>query len=303
LGKHDAIEVQAVNMLSKVITLLFSFFLIATPVYAESSFQYSKPIQTNDLAGYKSVILDKEVYAHSRQLQLQDLRIFDKLDHEVPYFLISILDASTTKEKESFIHSEETPYATTQDGNDTVITIEVNRLNGFLLKLNTDDLFERTYVLYGMNGETKWYLSEGTLVNQPLDPSLTIQKDIKWTSTNPFDTLRLVIHNRDNKPLNLKSISFSYYLDKLVFQDLGNTQYRLAYGNDTLSTTQYNMLNYKSSVGNEPLTQATLGAEVSTPPQAQLPEKAMKYKLLFYSTISALALFVVIGIGFSLRRK
>ncbi|MDR3539739.1 MAG: DUF3999 family protein [Desulfosporosinus sp.] len=178
-------------MLHKTRTILFIFFLFifslfTAPAYAGSSLQYWKPIQTDNLAGYKSVVLDKEVYAHSRQLQLQDLRIFNGMDQEVPYFLESIHDASTTKEQESFMQSEEVPYASNQDVNDTVITIAVNRLNGFRLELNTDDRLERTYVLYGMSGETKWYLSEGTLVNQTVDPSLPMPKEIQWENTNPI---------------------------------------------------------------------------------------------------------------------
>ena len=177
-----------------------------------------------------------------------------------------------------------------------MITIDVNRLNGFRIELNTDDLFDLNYVLYGMNGETKWYLSEGTLVNQPLDPSLTIQKDIKWEATNPFANLKLVIHNRDNKPINLKSIRFSYYLDKLIFMDLGNTHYRLAYGNDATSSPHYDIIADKTSIRRATLTQATLGAEVSTPPQGQLPIAPVRHELLFNIAISALVILLMTAI-------
>ncbi|WP_459929261.1 hypothetical protein [Desulfosporosinus burensis] len=68
------------------------------------------------------------------------------------YFLDSIRDAATSKEKESFIQSEEAPFVITQVRNDTVITIEVNHLFAFRLDLNTNDMFERNYALYGLNG-------------------------------------------------------------------------------------------------------------------------------------------------------
>ena len=289
-------------MMHKIImAILFSIFLLVAPVYAENGFLYSKPIQTDNSPGYKSVVLDKEVYAHSNQLQ--DLRIFDETDEEVPYFLDSIRDAATSKEKEGFIQSEEAPFVTTQVRNDSVITIEVNRLFAFRLELNTDDMFERNYALYGLNGDTKRYLLEGRLANLPLDPALPIKKDIVWADTNPVDQLQLVIHNRDNKPINLKSVRISYYLNKLVLKDLGNTHYRLAYGNNSINSPHYDIMDYKTTVKNETLTQATLGAEVSTPLKTQLPESPTNHKLLFNLTISALALLLMIGLGLSLRKK
>lgn len=290
-------------MTFKIATMLLCFFLLATPTYAGSGFRYSKPIQTNNLAGFKFVVLDKDVYAHSNQLQLQDVRIFDETEQEVPFFLDSIRNARTTKEKESYIKSEETPYSTTQDGNDTVITIVVNHLNGFRLELYTEDTFERNYVLYGMSGQAKWYLSEGTLVNHPLKPSLPIKNYINWTSANPFDDLQLVIHNRDDQPINLKSVWFSYYLDRLVFKDLGNIHYHLAYGNTATSSARYDSMAYKTIVRREPLTQATLGAEVSTPPQPQPPENKKNHKKLFTIAIAALALLLMTVIVLSLRKK
>jgi len=284
-----------------IITFLVSIFWLVTPVYAGNGFQYSKPILTDNLPGYKSVVLDKEVYAHSNQLQ--DLRVFDEMDEEVPYFLDSIRDATTSKEKEGFIQSEEASFVTTQVRDDTIITIEVNYLSVFRLELNTDDLFERNYALYGLNGETKRYLLEGRLENLPLDSSLPISDDIVWVDTNPVDQLQLVIHNRDNKPINLKSVRISYYFNKLVFKDLGNTHYRLAYGNNSINSPHYDIMDYKTTVKKETLTQATLGAEVSTPPKTQLPESPTNHKLLFNLTISALALLLMIGIGLCLRKK
>ena len=59
-----------------------------TPVYAGSSFQYSRLIKTDNLIGYKSVVLDMAVYAHSNRLN--DLRVINDMNEEVPYILASI---------------------------------------------------------------------------------------------------------------------------------------------------------------------------------------------------------------------
>lgn len=287
----------------KIIIILFSVLVLATPVYAGSSFQYSRLIQPDNLIGYKSVVLDKEVYAHSNQLN--DLRVINDKDEEIPYFLYSIRDASTEKEKENFILSEEAPYITTQDGKDSIITIEVNHLNAFYLELNTDDMFERNYGLFGISGTTKRYLSDGTLINLPLDSSVPIQKNITWMDTNPVDQLKLIIYNRDEKPINLKSVTIKYALNKLVFKDSGNSHYWLTYGNDTLRSPVYDVQNYKAAIKKEIITQSTLGAEVSTPPKAEPPKTPANHKLFFYITISTLVLLLIIGIRLrsSLRKK
>ena len=279
----------------KIITILFIFLLLlVTPVYAGSSFKYSRLIQADNSIGYKSVVLDKAVYAHSDHLN--DLRVINDKDEEVPYFLASVLDASTVKEKESFILSEEAQFISTQDGTDSIITIQVNHLNPFRLELNTDDIIERTYGLFGEKDESKYYLSEGVLFNLlPSDSS--VKKDIEWTSNPPIDKLRLIIHNRDGKPINPKSVTVKYYLNKLVFKDLGNSQFWLVYGNDILRSPVYDVLNYKAVLKSESVTQTELGAEVKTPSKTDTPQTPTKYKLLANSTLTVLVLLMLLGVG------
>jgi len=302
LSKHDDFKRLLISYpYHKVITILFIFLLLlVTPVYAGSSFQYSRLIQTDNLLGYKSVILDKAVYAHSDHLN--DLRVLNDKGEEVPYFLASIRDASTVKEKESFILSEEAQYISTQDGTDSIITIQVNHLNAFRLELNTDDRIECTYGLFGVKDESTQYLSDGELFAiLPSDSS--VKKDIEWTTNPPLDKLRLIIHNRDGKPINLKSVTVNYYLNKLVFKDLGNSQFRLAYGNDTLRSPIYEVLNYKAILKSESITQTELGAEVKTPSKTDTPRTPTNYKLLLYSTLTALVLLMLLGVGLRLRKK
>lgn len=292
---------MTVNSMHKIITILFIFLLLlVTPVYAGSSFEYSRLIQTDNLIGYKSVVLDKAVYAHSDHLN--DLRVINDKDEEVPYFLASIRDASTETEKEAFILSEEAQYNSTQDGKDSIITIQVNHLNAFRLELNTDDLIERTYGLFGVKDQSTHYLSEGELFALlPSDSS--VKKDIEWTNNPPIDKLRLIIHNRDAKPINLKSVTVKYYLNKLVFNDLGNSQFWLVYGNDTLRSPIYEVLNYKAILKSESITQTELGAEVKTPSKTDTPRTPTNYKLLLYSTLTALVLLMLLGVGLRLRKK
>ena len=292
---------MTVNSMHKIITILFiSLLLFVTPVYAGSSFQYSRLIQTDNLIGYKSVVLDKAVYAHSNNLN--DLRVINNKDEEVPYLLASIRDASTETEKKSFILSEEAQYTSTQDGTDSIITIQVNHLNAFRLEFNTDDRIERTYGLFGLKDESTYYLSEGQLFNLlPSDSS--VKKDIEWSNNPSIDKLRLIIHNRNGKPINPKSVTVNYYLNKLVFKDLGGNQFRLAYGNDTLRTPIYEVLNYKAILKSEIVAQTELGAEVENPSKTGTPRTPTIYKLLSNSTLTALVLLMFLGVVLRLRKN
>jgi hypothetical protein len=290
----------------KIITILFIFLLLlVAPVYAGSSFQYSKLIKTDNLLGYKSVVLDKDVYAHSNHLN--DLRVINDKGEEVPYFFASIRDASTIKEKESFILSEDAQYISTQDGTDSIITIQVNHLDAFRLELNADDIRGRTYGLFGVKDESMYYLSEGELFDLlPSDSS--VRRGIEWTNNPnnpPVDKLRLTIHNLDGKPIKPKSVTVKYHLTKLVFKDLGNSQFRLAYGNDALRSPIYEVLNYKAILKSESITQTELGAEVKTPTKTDTPGTSTKYTLFSTNTLTALALLMLleIGLGFRSRKK
>jgi len=286
----------------EIITIIFIiiFLLLVTPVYAGSNFLYSRLIQTDNLIGYKSVVLDKAVYAHSNHLN--DLRVINDRDEDVPYILASIRDASTQTQKESFILSAETQYSSIQDGPDSIITIQLNNLNAFSLELNTDERIERTYGLYGVKDKSTHYLSEGELFNLLLSSDSALKKDIEWTNNPPIDRLRLIIHNRDAEPINLKSVTVNYYLDKLVFEDLGNSKYRLAYGNDTLRSPIYN-LTYEAINKSERVTQATLGAEAEISSKTDSPTAPMKYKILSNSTLLGMVLLVLLGIGLRLRKR
>lgn len=273
-----------------------------SPVYAGNRFQYSRLIQTDNVIGYKSIVLDKVVSAHSDHYN--DLRVINDKAEEVPYLFASIRDASTETEKESFILSEVAQFISTQDGTDSIITIQVNHLNAFRLELNATDITERTYGLFGVKDESTHYLAEGELFNL-LPSSSSVNKDIEWTNNPPIDKIKLIIHNREDHPINLMSVTIKYYLNKLVFRDAGNSQLWLAYGNDTLRSPIYEVLNYKAILRSEGVTQAELGAEVKNSLKTGTPQTPTKYKILSNSilSLSTLVLLMLFGVGLHLRKK
>ena len=256
------------------------------------------------MQGYKSVVLDKDVYAHSNHLN--DLRVINDKGEEVPYFFASIRDASTIKEKESFILSEDAQYISTQDGTDSIITIQVNHLDAFRLELNTEDIRVRTYSLFGVKDESMYYLSEGEIFDLLPSEDSSVRREIEWTNNPnnpPVDKLRLTIHNLDGNPIKPKSVTVKYHLTKLVFKDLGNSQFRLAYGNDALRSPIYEVLNYKAILKSESITQTELGAEVKTPTKTDTPGTSTKYTLFSTNTLTALALLMLLGIGLGFRSR
>jgi hypothetical protein len=293
------------KIMPKSMTIIFMFIFLllpVIPVYAGSNFQYLRLIQTDNSIGYKSVVLDQAVYAHSNLLN--DLRVINDQDAEVPYLLASIGDASTESEKEAFLLSEEAQYTSTQDGTDSLIMIQVNHPNAFRLELNLelnptlnpDDRIERTYGLFGVKDASTYYLVEGELFN-PLPAGSAVKNTIEWTANPLLDKLKLIIHNRDGQPLKLKSVTIKYSLNKVVFKDPGNSQLWLAYGNANLRSPIYEVLNYQAILKNERLTPTELGPEVKTPSQTDTPPTPTKNKLLLTSALTALGLLVFLGVG------
>lgn len=290
-----------INTMRKLVTILFFLLILCvTPVYAGSSFHYSRVIQTDNLIGYKSVVLDKDVYAHSSLLN--DLRVINEQDEEVPYIIASIGDALTESEKSSFILSEGAQYISTQDGTDSVITIQVNHRNAFSLEINTDDLRAFSYGLFGLKEELTTYLSDGEIVKStPL--ASAHNKDIAWTSNPPIDKLRLIIHSDDGVPINLNSVTIKYHLDKLVFKDPGNSQLSLAYGNDALRLPIYeNLKNYQEILQSNIITPTGLGAEVKSPVIVSNPATPTHYKFLFKSILTTLVLLMFLIVGHRIRK-
>lgn len=272
----------------KVITFIFTFLLVlAAPVYALSNFQYSRLIQTDNSIGYKSIILDQAVFAHSNHLN--DLRVINDQDEEIPYYLISINDAST--EKESFILTEEAQFTTTQNGTDSIIRLPVNNPNVFYLNIITEDRLDRTYGLFGITTTSKRYLADGKF-----------QQEITWADTNPFDQLELIIHNRDAPPITIKSINVKYQLTKLVFKDLGDTHYRLAYGNNLLRSPIYDLINYKE-IEKERIIHSLLGTEIYTPLLTNLPKTPFYQTLFFRITLTGCSLLLIFGLWLKWKKK
>ena len=292
---------MTVNSMHKLVTILFILLLLlVTPVYAGSSFQYSRPIQTDKLMGYKSLILDKNVYAHSNHLN--DLRVINEKGEEVPYSIASILDATTETEKSSFILSEEAQYSTSQDGTDSIITIQVAHLNAFRIELNSDNLTELTYGLFGVKDESTYYLSEGDLFTHlPSNPS--VKNEIEWTNNPPIDKIRLIIHRRDGYPINPKSITIKFHLNQLIFKDPGDSQFWLVYGNETLLSPIYETLNYKDILKSHIITPTGLGTEIYNPSNVGTSSTLTKYKFFSKNTLSAMVFLFLLAIGFRLWKK
>jgi len=289
-----------VNPMYKLVTVIFIFLLLlVTPVYAGSSFQYSKTIETDNLMGYKSIILDKAVNAHSNHFS--DLRVINEKGEEIPYFITSILDASTDTEKSTFILSEEAQYITTEDGTDSIITIQLSQLNAFRLELNTDNLNVLTYGLFGLNDGLTSYLSDGEIFNR-LPTSSAVNKEIEWTNNPPIDKLKLIIHNRNGVTVQLKSVTIKYHLNKLVFKDPGNSQLSLAYGNDTLRPPIYETLNNKDILKGA-ITPTQIGSEIKNPSTVDTSATLTKYQFFSKYTLAVMVLLILFGLVFGLRKK
>lgn len=284
--------------MKRIIWLLFTFLFLSTPVYANSSFQYSRQIQTDGSIGYKSVVIDMVIFEHSNQLN--NLRIFNENNEEIPYLLTSAHDALTEKEMSHYIRSENADYTVTQNAQDSVITMNLNHLDAYSLELETNEIVQRTFGLYGLKANSTQFLLDGELISHKVEPDQRNSAIITWSKIPYLNQLRLIIHNRESEPLNLRTISIKYYVNKLVFNVTEGHQYHLAYGNNSLRSPIYNL---KAITATETITESSLGSETNNATKTDLPKNQLTSKTLLATGLLIVGLLIIIITRVNINKK
>jgi len=114
--------------------------------------------------------------------------------------------------------------------------------------------------------------------------------------SNPISspTITVKIDNRDDRPLVIKAVTIEYYIDKLVFPDVGNTPYQLYFGNEKAAKPKYEIELQKAYIDKEQQDSCGLGASEVKGNEALAPSSInMKY---VFNGIIALVSILLIGL-------
>jgi hypothetical protein len=208
---------------------------------------------------YRIVILD-----NPEDLALQNMRL---------------VNSYTDNLWSNYIKTVQANYDVKEDKNDSVITISNKqrlKIKQITLEVETD--FQRNYIVYGdkPNGTV---LKSGEIYNLQLENAKIAGTKIDFGSKPISEpTIIIKVNNKDDRPLTIKSISMEYYIDKLVFPDMGNVPYQLYFGNDKAAKPKYEIELQKAYIEKEPQDSCRLGDIQAKVKEAPAPGKInMKY--------------------------
>lgn len=184
-------------------------------------------------------------------------------------------------------------YEITGKNRQTVITLK----NPYKLRLkrvvlDIDDNFQRPYGVY-TDAKAAYPLQTGEIYNLRFAGVDVTSRAVEFKTATVTDTVVIKIDDRDDRPLAIKGITAEYYLDKLVLTDLGNTPYRLYFGNAKAETPKYELGLQRNYIEKENQDEGRLLAAESNQaaPQAGLPVRS---DYLFNAAIVAVSLLLVI---------
>lgn len=193
----------------------------------------------------------------------------------------------------SFVKTAQADFTVKTDKNDSIITI-ANRQKLAIkqITLDVEANFQRSYRLYGDN-QNGVLLKSGEIYNLQLQ-NVTISGTKIDLSSHPIamPTIAIKIDNKDDRPLVIKTVTIEYYVDKVIFPDMGNTSYQLYFGNDKSTKPQYEIELQKVYIEKEQQDVCRLG-DIQVK-QQELPPESIPMKVIFNGAIAAVSVLLVV---------
>jgi hypothetical protein len=223
---------------------------------------------------YRIVILN-----NINNLQLQNLQLINK---------------NIKSDWSGFQKTSQLDYKVTAESGDTIVTINnPQHLKVKRLVITATGNFRRAYQVFDTPGMDH-LIKTGDIYNLKFQ-DLNITETAIDLADNPCSSpkIKLKIINHDNRPLSISNIQTEFYLDQIVFEDSGNQDYRLYFGNPEARPPVYDLESFKSHILKEPMNSANLG-ELVIKPKVVSPKSKLNLSLIFNIVITAIALLLII---------
>ncbi len=241
-----------------IVILFFSIHIVSFANENSDDWKFSKKINYSDGNEYKSFFLDEEVYRYSKD-DLSDIRIINDKNEFVPYY---ILNKYCMDEQEglyeNYKKTKHPNFKINIKNNDTVILIDnKNHLNINDIKIISKDDFKRNYDIYYKNDEYGEFekADSGTIYKINLENYKEEKNIIVLDSISNYfiksDSIKMVIHNKDDRPINIENIQINYYIDKVVFKRDSRNKYTVLFGSEYAGTPSYDIQSYKNYIEKE----------------------------------------------------
>ncbi|PAB59485.1 hypothetical protein [Anaeromicrobium sediminis] len=195
-------------------------------------------------------------------------------------------------------------YSIENKGKDTIILLNnEDHLMIKDIKIISDDNFKRNYSLYYKNHNEEAYnlFNTGEIYQIKLENFKAEENKIRLNEfSNSFlssDEIKILIDNKDNKPINIKEIEVSYYIDKVVFKDDGSNDYKVMFHNKGGKRPDYDIETYKSYIEKEKQEICSLSyLEKRDVKNIQKEDKDINYKPILNTIIILISIFLLVVI-------
>ncbi len=145
---------------------------------------------------------------------------------------------------------------------ETIITVRnPNMLHIKRIVFDVGDNFQRNYSIFD-DVRSLSPLQSGEIYNLQFSGVNIANKGISLRKQLSANAFVIKINNRDDRPLPIKEIRAEYFVDKLVFQDLGTGPYRLYFANSKAEKPVYEMALQQIFVEKEPQDNCIIAASL-----------------------------------------
>ncbi|CAH2214048.1 hypothetical protein [Tepidibacter aestuarii] len=282
--------------MKKILVALICILFFSTNSFANENiddWKFSKEIYHNNDNKYKSFLLDEEIYRYAKD-DLLDIRIINDKNEFLPYYVVNKYSKKT----------KQADFNIKQENNDTIIIINnKDNLNINDIKIISQDDFKRNYDIYYKNNKYEEFqkIDYGNIYKINLEnykeEKNVIKSDLRAGYFLNPDSIKVVIHNKDDRPINIQDIQISYYVDKIVFKKDNRNEYTVLFGNKYSQIPSYDIQSYKDYIEKENQEICTLSnlTEENTKDKNE-EDKKINYKLMLNIIVVLISLILVMVI-------
>lgn len=183
---------------------LFLFTVICICCNAQTAgYKFYSKLDSVQISGFYNIELTPEINAHVKT-NFSDVRIINAAEKWVPHLLH--IPAS---EKSDGIVLIDLKYSIVENSNNaTVVIIESSQNKSANIGLRiTNTAAERFCTLNGSDDNKNWFVINDSILLNPVPDEKEISTVFKINyPTNSFKFLKLVIHNKNNNPFDIKGV-------------------------------------------------------------------------------------------------
>ena len=224
------------------------------------------------------------------------LRLNNNLER-ISFDTVSLTHSIATTQRHYFVEELSPEFHVEEDDGLTYIHIKgLKNLRLGEIVVDTDSMFQRTVEApsFGIRREL-YNLSFGEIVYR--DTSMLLNRNISRD-----DIFSLIIHNGDDRPINVTGITVRYYADDLIFEGGVNETLTLRFGADSdVRAPIYDIVRYRDEILRLDIDRLEISEIAFDEPQPEIEPR--DFRVIFNIVVVAVAVLLGLLIFLKLRKN